>query len=243
MQSKTETDLKIFGFIENSFVDWDGMITSVIFLPGCNFRCPFCHNHELISGWEKLKDREVDSSHVLRILSDNTKWIDGLTVTGGEPTLQIGALVPFLKKVKKIGLKVKLDTNGINPSALRTLVDMKLVDHIAMDVKARIEAAAYSKASGVDIDIGKIKESIKFIMSSGIDHEFRTTVVPGLVSESDVADIAKDLKGCMLYALQKYHKEHAWKDLYRKTEPYSDDEMRGMEKSASEYVAVKLRLR
>ncbi len=243
MQSKTETDLKIFGFIENSFVDWDGMITSVIFLPGCNFRCPFCHNHELISGWEKLKDREVDPSYVLKVLSDNTQWIDGITVTGGEPTLQIGALIPFLEKVKKMGLKVKLDTNGINPSALRTLVDMKLVDHIAMDVKARIEAAAYSKASGVDIDIGKIKESIKFIMSCGIDHEFRTTVVPGLVSESDVADIAKDLKGCMLYALQKYHKEHAWKELYKNTEPYSDDEMKSMEKSASEHVAVKLRLR
>lgn len=243
MQSKTEANLKIFGFIENSFVDWDGMITSVIFLPGCNFRCPFCHNYELISGWEKLKDREVDLSHVLRILSDNTKWIDGLTVTGGEPTLQIGALVPFLEKVKKMGLKVKLDTNGTCPSSIRTLLDMKLVDYIAMDVKARLEAGAYSKASGVDVDFGKIKESIKLIKSCGIDHEFRTTVVPGLVSESDVVDIAKDLKGCRLYALQKYHKENAWKKLYRKTEPYSDDEMRGMEKSASEHVAVKLRLR
>ncbi len=243
MQSRTEADLNFFGFIENSFVDWDGLITSVIFLPGCNFRCPFCHNHELISGWEKLEDRKIDPSHVLRILSDNVKWIDGLTVTGGEPTLQIGTLVPFLKKIKKLGLKVKLDTNGTDPTAIKTLVDMKLVDYIAMDVKARLEVSAYSKASGVDVDVGKIKESIKIIKSCGIDHEFRTTVVPGLVSLDDVVDIAKDLKGCRLYALQKFHSENSWKKLYRKTEPYGDDDMKEMEKSASEHAAVKLRLR
>ncbi|MEA2004220.1 MAG: anaerobic ribonucleoside-triphosphate reductase activating protein [archaeon] len=243
MQSKTEAGLKILGFIENSFIDWDGMITSIIFLPGCNFRCPFCHNHELVSGWEKLEDKKVDPSHVLEMLSDNAQWIDGLTVTGGEPLLQMGALVPFLKKVKKTGVKVKLDTNGSDPSSLRKLIDMKLVDYIAMDVKAKLEDSAYSKAAGVDVNLVRIKESIKLIISSGVDYEFRTTVVPGLVSGSDVLDIAKELKGCMLYALHKFHSENAWSEFCRKTKPYSDDEMKAMEKSASKYVPVKLRLR
>ncbi len=243
MQSKTEAGLKILGFIENSFIDWDGMITSIIFLPGCNFRCPFCHNHELVSGWEKLEDKKVEPSHVLEMLSDNTQWIDGLTVTGGEPILQMGALVPFLKEVKKTGVKVKLDTNGSDPSSVKKLIDMKLVDYIAMDVKTKLEDSAYRKAAGVDVDLVKIKESIKLIISSGIDHEFRTTVVPGLVSGSDVLDIAKYLKGCMLYALHKFHPENAWSESCKKTKPYSDDEMKDMEKSASKYVSVKLRLR
>ncbi|MEA3229344.1 MAG: anaerobic ribonucleoside-triphosphate reductase activating protein [archaeon] len=243
MSSAAEKQLQIFGFIQNSFIDWDGMIASVIFLPGCNFKCPFCHNHELVFEWKKLEDKRVDPSHVLSVLSEHKQWIDGLTVTGGEPTLHIDALIPFLEAVRKIGVKIKVDTNGANPSALKKLSDCKLVDYIAMDVKAKLDEESYKKAAGVDGLLDKVKESISFIISSGIDHEFRTTVVPGLVSGRDVCDIAKSLSGCKSYALQKFHPENTLEESFRDLKPYTDGDMLKMKKAVSKYVDVKLRLR
>ena len=244
MQLAADMKLDIFGFIENSFVDWDGMITSIIFLPRCNFRCPFCHNKELVSDWKSLDDRRVDSRDVIDVLRKNKEWIDGLTVTGGEPTLHVDALIPFLETVRKTGIKIKIDTNGANPSALKKLVEMKLVDYIAMDVKARLDEDAYAKACGVDGFLSNVKESIKFIMSCGIDYEFRTTVVPDLVTASDISDIAKSLSGCKIYVLQKFHPENSLDESFKDIKPYSDNEMENMRNLAMIYVpVVKLRLR
>lgn len=239
----TVEELEISGFLETSFVDWDGLITSVIYLPGCNLRCPFCHNHELIFSNKSPKSMKINPQAVLDHLADKTKWIDGLTVTGGEPTMHMVELVPFLEKVKKIGIKVKLDTNGLNPSAIQKLIDLKLVDYVAMDVKARLSDDMYQGAVGVNLSVDKIRESIRLIIDSGVDHEFRTTVVPTLVSASDVSLIAKDLIGCRLYVLQKFHNENAWKEPFKTMNSYDDDEMTVMGDSASKSVPVKLRLR
>lgn len=239
----TVKELEISGFLETSFIDWDELITSVIYLPGCNLRCPFCHNHELIFSNKSPIDMKIHPQAVLDHLVNKTNWIDGLTVTGGEPTLHMVELVPFLKKVKKLGIKVKLDTNGSNPAAIQKLIDLKLVDYIAMDVKARLSDEKYHAAIGVNLPIDKIKESIKLIIDSGADHEFRTTVVPTLVSASDVVSIAKDLFGCKLYALQKFHQENAWKEPFKTMDSYTDDEMKAMGAEISELVPVKLRLR
>ena len=239
----TVEELEISGFLETSFVDWDGLISSVIYLPGCNLRCPFCHNHELIFSDKSPKDMKIKPQLVLNHLKDKKEWIDGLTVTGGEPTFHMGMLVPFLEHVKNIGLKVKLDTNGSNPAAIRKLIDMELVDYVAMDVKAQLSDDKYHAAVGVNLSVDKIKESIKLIIGSGVDHEFRTTVVPTLVSASDIPLIAKDLIGCKLYVLQKFHNENAWKEPFNTMISYDDDEMKAMGDSASKSVPVKLRLR
>ncbi|MBW6461464.1 MAG: anaerobic ribonucleoside-triphosphate reductase activating protein [DPANN group archaeon] len=242
MSSVTE-ELEISGFLETSFVDWDGFITSVIFLPGCNLRCPFCHNHELIFSDKSPDDMKINSQLVLDHLKYKTKWIDGLTVTGGEPTFHMTTLVPFLETIKQMGLKVKLDTNGSNPYALKKLIDMSLVDYFAMDVKTRLNDSEYHKATGVDISVDKIRESIRLIINSGVNHEFRTTVVPTLVSVSDLVSIAKDLNGCRLYVLQKFHNENAWKEPFKSLVSYTDDEMKVMGDAIPRSVTVKLRLR
>ncbi len=239
----TVNELEISGFLETSFIDWDGLITSVIYLPGCNLRCPFCHNHELIFSDKSPKKMKIDSQLVLNHLSEKKDWVDGLTVTGGEPTFHMGALVPFLEEVKKIGLKVKLDTNGSNPFVIQKLIDLKLVDYVAMDIKSRLSDEKYHAAVGVNLSVDKIKESIKIIIDSGVDHEFRTTVVPTLVSSSDVVSIAKDLIGCKLYVLQKFHNENAWKEPFTTMASYDDEGMKVMGGSISDVVPVKLRLR
>ena len=241
MQSTIE-DLNISGFLENSFVDWDGYITSVIFLPGCNFKCPFCHNPELIN-CDKSNSNKINPSFVLDFLSGKKEWIDGLTVTGGEPTLHIDRLIPFLRRVKEIGIEIKIDTNGTNPTAIQKLIDLSLVGYFAMDVKAKLDDSSYGESSGVAGFCDRIKESIKIIIDSGVNHEFRTTVVPSLVSDSDIYDIAKSVSGCKLYVLQKFHPENVLDESFKKIEPLEDSDMRELEKVASEFVPVKLRLR
>ncbi len=232
MQSSHEVSgydgLEIYGFIENSFVDWDGMIASIIFLPRCNMRCPFCHNSELVLSPEKYEDKRIEPDKIISFLSSNKEWIDGLTVTGGEPTLHLDRLLPFLKRVKDIGIKIKIDTNGIMPSAIRILAEEGVVDYIAMDVKSAIEPEMYSKACGIRADTVKIKESIDYIISSGIDHEFRTTVVPGISGKMEVMSIAKDIKGCKRYVLQKFRPDKTLSEDCMKIRPYTDEQMEDM---------------
>src|SRR3989339_28387 len=164
----------IKGFQRTSLVDFPGNIVSTVFLSGCNFRCPFCHNPELALDSPDLK--ALPERKVLAEIEAHKRFIDGVCVSGGEPTVHSG-LPDFLAKIKALGLKVKLDTNGSNPEMLRTVIAERLVDFISMDVKS--SPARYAEATGADVDVLVVGESVKIIMASGIDYEFRTTVVPG----------------------------------------------------------------
>ena len=195
--------MDVKGFFEVSFVDWDGEISSVIFLPDCNFRCPFCHNVNLVLHPEKLDT--IPFEYIETQLVRNRGWVDGVCITGGEPTLHDG-LPELCAKIKEMGFLVKLDTNGTNPSMLKELVDRKLVDYVAMDIKAPLTEQKYAKATGVKANemLDKVKESVKLLLGSNIDYEFRTTVVPTLHDEEDIKQICRNLKGCRKYVLQRF---------------------------------------
>ncbi len=147
----------------------------MVFTRGCNFRCSYCHNPELVDP-SRYSDT-IDPEPIIRFLEKRSGKLDGLTITGGEPTLQDG-LLPFMERVKKMNYKIKLDTNGAEPEVLRNVLDRKLAYYIAMDIKAPLES--YSQISGVPVELSAIEESISLIRTSGISYQFRTTLVPSL---------------------------------------------------------------
>jgi len=190
--------LKFAGFLENSFVDWDGKLSAVLFLPGCNFRCGFCHNPELVSPSESLELRDED--FVLARIDGISDWVDGVVITGGEPTLHAG-LPSFIARLKA-KFPVKLDTNGTNPKMLKELLDAHLLDYVAMDVKSSFES--YPKIVRSEVDVSKIKESISVLRASSVNYELRTTVIPGIHDQAEFKKIAALVKGCKRYVLQGF---------------------------------------
>lgn len=194
--------MKIAGLQNNSFVDYPGKIAAVVFTPGCNMNCFYCHNKILLTpeADKSLLNRE----EVLKFLHERRKFLDAVVISGGEPTLQDG-LEEFMKDVKRMGYPVKLDTNGTNPSVLKKLINSKLLDYVAMDIKAPLEKYGYICGTRVEID--KIRESIDLLMQGDVDYEFRTTFVPQL-GERDILSIAQMIKGARQYVLQQYKQQY-----------------------------------
>lgn len=223
----------IKGFIKTSLVDWDGKVTSVIFLPNCNFRCPMCHNYGLILHPERYPDQDYEE--IMNYLSENSDFLDGVVITGGEPTLHEG-LERICKDVRNLGLKVKLDTNGYMPDKLSKLLEDDLVDYIAMDVKAPLREDIYSRLSGVKVDIERIKESIGIIKSSGIDYEFRTTVVPSLLKPEDVVEISKELSPARRFAIQQFVPENSMSKVLREIKPYDKKILEELARECKRYI-------
>ena len=181
----------IKGFIETSFRDWPGQICAVIFLPYCNLRCPYCHNHQLVLKPDSLETLSIEA--ILERLRPLNDWIGGICITGGEPTIHKD-LPALLKTIHEAGFKTKLDTNGTQPEILQYLITEKLVDHVAMDVKAPLDDDTYARCAGVFVPTSIIKESIKVLMATGVSSVFRCTVTPTLLEEQDVCLLAEQLK-------------------------------------------------
>jgi pyruvate formate lyase activating enzyme len=229
----------IKGFIETSLIDWDGCISAVIFLAGCDFACPFCHNHELLTG----AGPTIPFESIEEMLLAQRGWVDGVVVTGGEPTSN-GGIVSLLEQLKSLELIVKLDTNGSNPEIVRELVGAGLVDYVAMDVKAGLSrepvdsagARKYDIAAGRSVNIDAIEESIDLLMGGEVDYEFRTTLVPTIIGRSDVENIARRIAGAYRYFLQPFEPSHARSPLLRKVHPYAPTEMNEMLASARKHV-------
>lgn len=180
--------MRIGGFVKNSLVDWEGKVAAVIFTKGCNFRCGYCHNPSLVL--PELIDRteDIDEKTVLDFLAERNNWLDGVVVTGGEPTIY-GDLPVLLEEIKSLGYSLKLDTNGTNPSMLQKIIKNKLADYIAMDVKILPEKSLYAKITGIQVTadiIEKIMTSILLLNNSAIEVEFRTTIIPGIHDEAAV---------------------------------------------------------
>ncbi|MGR3295417.1 MAG: anaerobic ribonucleoside-triphosphate reductase activating protein [Candidatus Bathyanammoxibius sp.] len=193
--------VQIKGFIESSLIEWEGMISSVIFLSGCNLRCPYCHAPHLVNPSEDMETIPLES--VMSYLKKNRRWIDGVVVSGGEPTIHSG-LKELLRQLKDLGLKVKLDTNGTNPKLIEEFVEEGLLHCIAMDVKAPLKEKNYREVAGVPCNVQDIERSIKTIINSGLEHEFRTTVCPSYLGEDEVKGIARTLQGAQKYVLQSF---------------------------------------
>jgi pyruvate formate lyase activating enzyme len=183
-----------------SLSDHDGHVAAVVFTSGCNFRCPFCHNADLVLPERATSGPRVPVDEVLDELRDRRDFLDSVVVSGGEPTLQPG-LQEFLAAVRAVGLRVKLDTNGSRPDVLRPLFEGNLVDYVAMDIKA--PPARYAEFAGVPVDLVRIEESIRLIRSMASDYEFRTTVAPGLAAQ-DLRAVADWISGAKRYILQPF---------------------------------------
>lgn len=236
----------IGGLQKFSLLDYPGHISTIVFTQGCNFRCQFCYNPMLV--WPitvgKLKNissSEDRRSHPLMkeddffdFLKNRVGKLDAVVITGGEPTLQKD-LLEFMKKIKDLSFLIKLDTNGTNPGLLKKILSQKLVDYIAMDVKA--PADKYEKITGVKPQLSKIKESIKMIRESGLPYEFRTTIVPGLHSREDVKAMGKMMSGAEKWFLQFLKSDtDLINSKLQSTKPYSKKDMEEFRKIGLSYV-------
>jgi pyruvate formate lyase activating enzyme len=211
----------IAGLQKTSLIDYPGNICATVFLWGCNMRCPFCHNPELVE-WRGV-EMSISSTQFLEFLHRRLNVLDGVCVTGGEPTLQV-ELMDLLRRIKAFGLKVKLDTNGTNPEMLQELLGREYVDYVAMDVKG--PRNKYPDIVRTCIDIESIDRSIELLRGSAIDYEFRTTIVPELVLLQDLIDIGKWLSGARLYVLQQYRPTRSLLDpSFQELKPYSKEQI------------------
>jgi len=191
--------MRIGGLQKFSMIDYPGKLCAIVFTQGCNFRCPYCHNPELVS-FDQFGP-QIPEEEIFEFLKNRVGKLDAVSITGGEPTLHKG-LPQFMRKLKEMGFLVKLDSNGTDPEMLEKVISEKLVDYIAMDIKAPFEKYEWVVRQKVDLD--KIKRSIKLIKSSGIDYEFRTTLVKGLSSIEDVKKMSRMLGDAKRYFLQNF---------------------------------------
>ncbi len=191
--------MKLHGIQKMTLLDFPGVVSCTIFLGGCDFRCPFCHNFELIDG---TAQPVMTDDELIEFLKSRKALLDGVAITGGEPCLHKD-LPELIKRIREAGYKVKLDTNGYHPNMLKRILDEKLVDYVAMDIKNCEEK--YALTCGLDyIDMDKIKESISLLMNGDTDYEFRTTVINELHEESDFDKMGEMIKGARRYFLQRF---------------------------------------
>lgn len=190
--------MKIAGLQKNSMIDYPGNISAVVFTQGCNMNCGYCHNRRLIGASPDNQLLEQDS--VIDFLKRRRGLIDGVVISGGEPTLQKD-LTEFLETVKSMGYKTKLDTNGTDSECLRSLIKNKLLDYVAMDIKAPL--CKYRNVCRSQVDTRKIAESINILRMNRVEYEFRTTYAPQL-SDQDLAEICETIRGAQRYVLQQY---------------------------------------
>lgn len=228
--------MEIKGFVDISFSDVDGKVSSVIFLSSCNLRCPFCYNKSLVLNPEKMPGIPLEK--VENYLQKNRKWIDGVVITGGEPSLHHD--LPLLcEKMKEIGFKVKVDTNGTNPAMVSKLVQKQCVDFVALDVKAPFTEVKYSEACGVNAApfLEKIRETTEILLSDVVDYEFRTTVVPTIHRKEDIEKICLAIKGCRKYALQNFKSEvETINPKYQNLTPFSQKQMENFLQTAKKII-------
>ena len=211
----------IGGFQHFSLIDFPGKICAIVFTQGCNFRCPYCHNPELVDA--KLPaGAAVSDGEVLSFLERRKGKLDAVTVTGGEPLMQPD-LEDFLSRVRALGYLIKLDTNGSFPSRLEGIIQSESVDYLAMDIKATPEK--YRSVIRKKIDTSKILESITLIKNSGLEHEFRTTVVKPFFEKEDFLEIGRLAENCKLYALQRFVPCKTLDEEFLSKETYSDEEL------------------
>ena len=226
--------MEFVGIDKFSLLDFDEKVSVVLFSPVCNFRCPFCHNGELVL----FPDSEpgIPEEDFFAFLETRKNRLEGVAITGGEPTVNAD-LVDFIKKIKERDLLVKLDSNGTRPDILKTLIDNSLVDYIAMDIKSSKEG--YPFACGLkSMDLSVIEESVNLLMNAGIEYEFRTTVSRELHSEKEFRAIAEWIKGCSAYYLQSYRPSetllaHMMDDNFKASfptvfTPYTNEELKNI---------------
>lgn len=211
--------MQIAGLQKSSLVDYPSKIAAVVFTLGCNFRCPYCHNPNILTAVST--NRLFDEAAVFDFLKTRKGKLDAVVVSGGEPTLQKG-MSEFFKKLKELGFLTKLDTNGSSPKILEYLIKEELLDYVAMDIKAPIEK--YKEIARINIDTNNILKSIEILKNSKTGYEFRTTTVKSQLSFEDFEKIGKMLCGAENYYLQKFKPDITLNPDFAKEKTYTDEE-------------------
>lgn len=208
--------------METSFIDWEGRVSSVVFVGGCNFRCPYCHNHPLVLKPDQVEGRPGEA--ILEHLAGYKDWLDGVVITGGEPTLQPG-LADYCRRLKEIGLPVKLDTNGTRPDVLAALIEDGLLEAVAMDIKGPLdEPVLHRMLAGVATDIARVEESIDLLLASGLEVEFRTTFIPGILTEEHLKKISQRVRGAGRYRINRFQTEACLDPEFDERQPMTDED-------------------
>jgi pyruvate formate lyase activating enzyme len=228
--------MEIGGFQKNSMIDFPGLVSSVVFTKGCNFVCPYCHNPDLV---RRAASREVESigqQEIFAFLKRRRGLIDGLVITGGEPTLQPD-LERFIGDVRALGFRIKLDTNGSHPETIQTLLEKGLVDYIAMDIKSNLDG--YCLAAGRRFDTKTVAAAIKIIMARAPAYEFRTTCVKPLIDQQKMGEIGAMIKGAERYVLQPCSRDVAMLNppfFEQEDRFFSNDEMLALKATVEPWV-------
>jgi len=220
-----------FGGLEKfTLIDYPGKIACVAYTIGCNFRCPYCHNPELVDETVQMR---ITEKEFFDFLGERTHILEGVVITGGEPTMHED-LPAVMERIKSLGYLVKLDTNGTNPVMLHQVVEAGIVDYVAMDIKSPLRK--YSATVARPVDIEAIQSSIDFLLSSPVEYEFRTTVIKGMQLPEDIEEIGKEIKGARRYFLQKFIPTKILNPQFIKKTTYSDKEFEGFRKKLQNYV-------
>jgi len=224
--------MRIGGLQKSTLVDYPGKVVATIFTLGCNFRCTFCQNPELVDPMKIKQQPQIKEGAFFDFLKSRRGLLDGVCLTGGEPLIQ-SDLIDFVRKIKKQGFLVKLDTNGSQPAKLKKLFQENLLDFVAMDVKSSQEN--YSKAVGLKVNLKNIQKSIDLIRQSGVDYEFRTTTAPGIIDKKEIEKIGQWLEDAKKFALQQFRTEKTLDKSWQKIKPYSGEKLKEMVKIAQPY--------
>ena len=218
-----DADFGIKGFLETSFLDWPGRLAAVVFLGGCNFRCPFCHNAELVVEPHRVPSIPLES--VLGRLRALRGWVDGIVVSGGEPTLS-PRLPELLGRIRSQGFEVKLDTNGSCPDVLAKLAARRLVQAFDMDLKAPLEPALYETLAGVPVRLELIRASLDLLRLSGLPHRFRTTYVPGLLDPAAIGRLRAAAPSGSPFVVQGFNPQRVLDPSLRRVAAPAPEELR-----------------
>jgi len=223
--------IAIGGLQKVSLIDYPGCISAIVFLQGCNFRCGYCHNPELVN--PKLYGPPLHKEDIFAFLEKRVGKLDAVTITGGEPTLQEG-LPDFIRRIRAMGFRVKLDTNGSHAEMLKSMIGENLLDYIAMDIKGPIHR--YDRVCRVNVNKDEIAQSIRIIMDSPVEYEFRTTLLHGLIHDDDFPAMWDLIRGARLFALQNFMPSKTLDDRYLLRKPFSPDDLRRLADVAEQHV-------
>ena len=220
------------GLQKTTLVDYPGKVAATIFTAGCNFRCPYCHNPELVLPELIKKQPKITEKEILDFLKERQKLLEGICITGGEPTIQ-SDLIDFIKKVKDLGFLVKLDTNGSCPDVLNSLIERELIDYVAMDIKAPKQK--YELFVEDENIVENIDKSIELLKQDKVDYEFRTTLAPNILEEQDILAIADWIKFAPRYFLQRFQNDKVLNEEFKNLQPWSEPRIKTILKKIKPY--------
>jgi pyruvate formate lyase activating enzyme len=230
--------MKFAGILKQSLIDYPGEIAAVLFVRGCNLHCPFCHNGDLIIRSRERCAQDTDAEDILTFLNSRRGFLDAVVLTGGEPSL-FPELTSFMERVKDMGYRVKLDTNGTNPLWVQRLLELEALDYVAMDIKHELNYNSYNEAVGGQLSKRRffhIQSTVQILKAAPVFVEFRTTVIPALHTPADIEGIAQSIRGAKLYTLQQFRPQQAFHLLWRELKPYYREDMEAMAQQCRPYV-------